>query len=303
MKSKLMLFIIVIFTYSCTTQKIRTTAQNKPIKSTKTYQKPIIKSVDTKTNPAKDIAEEKPKATENKSSEVLVATSKVKVTTEDVKKYISTYSEIAKNEMRTNNVPASITMAQAILESGTGFGTLAMNANNHFGIKCHTGWTGETVKHDDDALQECFRKYTTVKQSFEDHSIFLKRKRYENLFKLDKGDYEGWAKGLKAAGYATDPQYPQKLIGLIERYELYQLDNEVLGRDFKPKPKDVKPKEDVVGTPNEIKEITANDHIVVKGDTLYNISKRYQVTVAQLIEWNAIENNAISIGQVLKIKK
>src|SRR5690606_10495235 len=141
--------------------------------------------------------------------------------------YILQYADIAMEEMRKYKIPASITLAQGILESGSGKGRLAVEANNHFGIKCH-GWTGEVIHHDDDASQECFRKYTHANQSFEDHSTFLtSRGRYANLFKLELDDYEGWAKGLRAAGYATDKKYPEKLISLIERFQLYKYDEAV----------------------------------------------------------------------------
>ena len=146
-------------------------------------------------------------------------------TTED---YIDYYSAIAMDEMREYKIPASITLAQGILESGSGKGTLATKANNHFGIKCHD-WNGPKVYHDDDEKQECFRKYSSPEFSFRDHSIFLTvRGRYSDLFKLNRDDYKSWAKGLKKAGYATDKKYAQKLIDLIERYELYQYDNVVL---------------------------------------------------------------------------
>ena len=139
--------------------------------------------------------------------------------------YIDQYRDLAIEEMLHHKVPASITLAQGIFESGAGQSRLAKEGNNHFGIKCH-GWTGRTVYFDDDAKGECFRAYDNAKQSFEDHSKFLTgNKRYKELFKLDITDYKGWAKGLKAAGYATNPQYPQKLISLIELYKLYEYDN------------------------------------------------------------------------------
>ena len=192
--------------------------------------------------------------------------------------------------MKVHGVPASITMAQGILESGAGYGQLAREANNHFGIKCHTGWMGESVKYDDDAEQECFRKYKDPAESYRDHSTFLtSRKRYESLFKLDKGDYEAWANGLKQAGYATDTLYPSKLIGIIERYELYKIDNEVLGRNFVPQPR-------VVTQVN-------GEHIVQQGDTLYSLSKKYNLSVDELKSLNNIIDTGISIGQKLKVKK
>lgn len=138
--------------------------------------------------------------------------------------YICKYYEIAVNEMQNYGIPASITMAQGILESACGNGSLAKEANNHFGIKCHE-WTGPTVYKDDDRKNECFRKYFEAEDSYKDHSLFLAtRDRYAFLFELDIYDYKAWAKGLKKAGYATDPHYPDKLIRLIEASELYLLD-------------------------------------------------------------------------------
>lgn len=139
--------------------------------------------------------------------------------------YIQTYSSIAIEEMLRSGVPASITLAQGLLESGSGQSRLATKGNNHFGIKCHKGWTGATVKHDDDAKNECFRAYDSPEQSFRDHSDFLRyRDRYKFLFDLDRTDYKGWAYGLKKAGYATDPGYATKLIKYIEDYKLYNYD-------------------------------------------------------------------------------
>ena len=198
--------------------------------------------------------------------------------------YISVYKGIAMEEMRAYKIPASITLAQGILESGSGKGTLAVKANNHFGIKCHD-WKGKKIYHDDDRRQECFRKYKSSETSFRDHSEFLaKRKRYASLFKLRKNDYKAWAKGLRQAGYATDKKYPQKLISLIERYELYQYDKEVLGKRYK----EVK-----------IENIT---HKVVKGDTLYSLSRKYKTSVDAIKSTNNLVSNNLKIDQILIIK-
>ncbi len=137
--------------------------------------------------------------------------------------YIDEYREVAIEQQRRHGIPASITMAQAILESAAGQSELATKANNHFGIKCTSDWPGKTYKYDDNRQNECFRKYVDVADSYEDHSLFLKRKRYESLFALSMGDYKNWAYGLKACGYATDPKYPEKLIRLIELYDLNKL--------------------------------------------------------------------------------
>lgn len=139
--------------------------------------------------------------------------------------YIDRYKDIAIEKMNTYGIPASITLAQGILESGTGNSQLALKANNHFGIKCGRSWTGASVLHDDDATDECFRKYSSVEESYRDHSIFLRESpRYASLFELKSTDYEGWARGLKAAGYATNPKYADILIDLIGRYKLYEYD-------------------------------------------------------------------------------
>ncbi len=200
--------------------------------------------------------------------------------------YIANFSAIAMEEMRKYKIPASITLAQGILESGSARGRLAVEANNHFGIKCHE-WTGDKIYHDDDASQECFRKYERAEQSFEDHSAFLTgRSRYAGLFKLDEDDYRAWAKGLRSAGYATDRKYPEKLISLIERFQLYKYDEMVLERPAK-----------VYETKAEV--LT---HEVIKGDTLYSLSKRYDVPVETIQKLNQMANNDLKIGQILIIK-
>lgn len=142
-----------------------------------------------------------------------------------VEKYIDTYSPLAVEEMNKYKVPASITLAQGILESGSGNSELARHANNHFGIKCHKGWTGKTYHYDDDEKDECFRKYNSAEDSYLDHSQFLlTRERYAFLFQLEVTDYKGWARGLKQAGYATNPRYPDLLIRIIEENELQRFD-------------------------------------------------------------------------------
>ncbi len=140
--------------------------------------------------------------------------------------YINKYSELAVKEMKRVGIPASITLAQGMLESGNGNSTLARKSNNHFGIKCHNDWNGKRVYHDDDRKGECFRKYKTVYESYLDHSDFLMcKKRYASLFKLKTTDYKGWAHGLKKAGYATDPKYAKRLINIIEENGLHKFDN------------------------------------------------------------------------------
>ncbi len=204
---------------------------------------------------------------------------------ETLEAYINTYSDIAKEEMLQYGIPASITLAQGILESGAGRGELTKKANNHFGIKCHTEWEGERVYHDDDEKGECFRKYKDPKYSFRDHSLFLtQRSRYQDLFKLRKDDYKGWARGLKKAGYATDPKYPDKLIGIIEKNDLTRFDHQILGGSVQVTTSD---------------DVEINTYTVGKGDTLYSIARRFNMTVETLKEYNGLQSNTISVGQVL----
>ncbi len=228
-----------------------------------------------------------------------------------VDSYIERFKDIAITEMNRYGIPASITMAQAILESGTGKSDLAKYANNHFGIKCTSDWNGKGYYKDDDKKDDCFRVYKNPEESFRDHSEFLKRKRYAFLFELDKNDYEGWAKGLKQAGYATNPKYPDLLISLIERYNLNRFDSgegkydkikredrvlkdinkNIPFESSKDKPKDVTP------------IIAGNNYIVQQNDTLYNISKRFGLTVDELKALNNMTDNGIKIGQELRVKK
>ena len=144
---------------------------------------------------------------------------------QDIRDYIELYADVAIQKMQEYKIPASITVAQGIFESACGKSRLATEGNNHFGIKCHTEWTGDTILIDDDELQECFRRYASVSESYTDHSLFLTtRKRYSNLFELDIMDYKSWARTLKQDGYATNPQYADRLISLIERFNIARLD-------------------------------------------------------------------------------
>ena len=205
-----------------------------------------------------------------------------------VERYVNTYVEVAQQEMKSYDIPASITLAQGILESGIGDSRLATQANNHFGIKCHKEWKGERIYHDDDKKGECFRVYKDPRTSYRDHSLFLTgRSRYDFLFEYKKNDYKAWAKGLKKAGYATDPKYPDKLISLIERYRLDRYD--LIKRKVNKEKLSQKP------SPENI------IHQVQKGDTLYSISKKYQVDLQRLAQENKITNNTIFLGQNLII--
>ncbi|HBK83789.1 MAG TPA: hemagglutinin, partial [Flavobacterium sp.] len=192
-----------------------------------------------------------------------------------------------------------ITLAQGILESGAGKGELCKKANNHFGIKCHVGWQGDMVFHDDDSEQECFRKYNHPAESYKDHSLFLtSRERYKKLFSLDTGDYKSWAQGLKDAGYATDPKYPAKLIHIIEKFKLHEIDSFVLGYDYNSSANENKSFEAVTNGYDKSKQ-----HSVIKGDTLYSLSKKYNISIADLKKINQLESEILSLGQILKIKQ
>lgn len=206
-----------------------------------------------------------------------------------IEEYIDTFSDIAKAEMVAYGIPASITLAQGILESGFGKSELVMKTNNHFGIKCHNSWDGAFAYHDDDEKGECFRKYNHPIYSFRDHSVFLSsRARYASLFELRRDNYKGWAKGLKSAGYATDPKYPKKLISFIEKYDLNRFDRQVLRQGLKVKP-----------APRKFDLTT---YRVQEGDTLYSISRRYFTSVEEIMKINNLNNSTISIGQKLMIK-
>lgn len=284
------LLLVALIFVSCNTNKsvIQTTKKDSKSSTSakRTISKPIVKeSVENNSN-------KKPDQNFNQNTVILEATTRVKVTNQMVLTYIENYKGIAQANMEKHGIPASIILGQAILESGSGTGTLSVQANNHFGIKCHKDWLGQTVKYDDDAVDECFRKYYNASDSFRDHALFLtNRPRYSPLFKLNKTDYKAWAKGLKAAGYATDPQYPAKLISLIERYQLYKYD---LGVKVKRQEKEIKTTE----TPLETER-----YVVVKGDTLYSISKKYNIPVQELKRQNNLFENAISIGQSILIEK
>src|ERR1700761_2450440 len=222
--------------------------------------------------------------------------------------YIDRFKTIAIQEMNLYGIPASITLAQGLFESGSGNSELAKIANNHFGIKCNSEWKGKSYYKDDDQPNDCFRVYDKPEDSFRDHSEFLKRPRYTKLFLLDKNDYVGWANGLKAAGYATNPNYPQLLINIIQKYSLDQYDRPE-GEVAK-----IKREDRVLSQINQNIAQAAKDSLVsttpvdklytVKtGDTLYNISKRFGLTVDQLKALNNMADNSIKIGQKLVIAK
>ena len=321
-KSLLVIVFAGLFFTSCKT--------HKNIKAPKPKDTPKVVSV--KTNPVKTVSNN----------------TKSKTVFEYQTDYIERYKYIAMREMREYGIPASITLAQGILESGSGKSSLSRQSNNHFGIKCHKDWQGKSVNYDDDKPQECFRKYKNPEESFVDHSKFLVgKKRYAFLFDYPKDNYIKWAFGLKKAGYATDPKYPHKLIKYIERYNLDQYDELVLGKKKKHHKKEknniivneapvktavVKPKKTTVITPRKedpkvsetvssaIENLTKDDetettienepkvtknesiHTVQAGETLYSISRKYAVTVADLKAYNNLETNDLAVGQTINLK-
>ena len=209
--------------------------------------------------------------------------------------YIKKYRELAVEEMKKYHIPASITLAQGLLESGAGQSALARKSNNHFGIKCGSDWYGKTVSHDDDARGECFRAYKHPKDSYEDHSKFLAgRPRYASLFNLNITDYKGWARGLKKAGYATNPRYADQLIGIIELYELYKYDDKNYLKWIKK-------------NPNPHQTYIANDllYIVVRaGDSWKSISQEFDISQKKLRKYNDLyKGYALQVGDILYLEK
>lgn len=233
--------------------------------------------------------------------------------------YIEMYKDDAITEMKRAGVPASITLAQGMLESGYGNSELARKANNHFGIKCHSDWNGPIYRVDDDKKDECFRKYKSVLDSYKDHSDFLKgKKRYASLFELKITDYKGWCKGLKAAGYATNPKYANLLIDMIERYNLNEFDDpkayekqkkskEEVTKTSKRKNKkplinteegsddfeiEYQPKSDILVSENWIKYVE-----IKPGDTFYSISNKYDISLRRLYKYNECNaDRVLSVG-------
>lgn len=249
--------------------------------------------------------------------------------------YIESWKNEAIYQMVVHKIPASITLAQGILESGDGNSRLAKEGNNHFGIKCHSDWKGKTIHEDDETAGECFRKYENARDSYEDHSAFLQRKRYESLFKLDTDDYKGWAKGLKQCGYATNPKYPDLLIGIVEEFHLHEYDK--IGMDYIRKnkiptrtgqtdtpestPTEEKPakkgrnksktgekEERSTITINHNREIAVSDNrikfITVKsGETLESIAASLEMNTWQLRRYNDLGQDAnLKEGQRLYIQ-
>ncbi len=238
--------------------------------------------------------------------------------------YIEMWKVTAVEQMNFHGVPASITLAQGILESGSGNSPLAQNANNHFGIKCHKNWNGKTFYQDDDKKDECFRSYDNASLSYNDHSEFLTgRDRYASLFTLKVTDYKGWSKGLKKAGYATNPKYADLLIDIIEKYELYSYDimpqlpievqkekqqDELTLETEKESPFTSAQQQDeddvlVIGATGHQVELNKyrSRYVKVKqGDTFYTISKEFDVTIRQLYKYNELgKRDVLKKGEVI----
>jgi len=216
--------------------------------------------------------------------------------------YIDQYQDIAVREMLRYNIPASITLAQGIFESGAGRSDLCRKGNNHFGIKCH-GWSGAKVYHDDDESQECFRSYRTALESFEDHSKFLSEsQRYRRLFQLSRTDYKGWARGLKACGYATNPQYANKLIELIELYKLYEYDR-ASGKTRGRYSSRVQPQGQ--SSLHTIKIYNENYYLFARsGDTFKSIGEEVGISYRKIAKYNERDkNDRLSEGDIIYLKK
>lgn len=224
--------------------------------------------------------------------------------TNDTEEYIRKYRKIAIKEMRKHGVPASITLAQGILESGSGKSRLARKGRNHFGIKCTSDWNGRTIREDDDKKDECFRKYRKAKHSYRDHSEFLvNKKRYSFLFEYDKRDYKAWANGLKQAGYATNPNYPSLLINLIEKYNLDKYDKRGARRAIRKEERvdENKPENTEVDKKSTEKD-NYSYHVVEKGDTMYSISKKYNIGIEDLKKLNRKSSNDLYVGEKIRVK-
>lgn len=220
--------------------------------------------------------------------------------------YIKKYAPLAVEQMKQYGIPASITLSQGLLESGAGMSTLAKASNNHFGIKCGSSWRGETVRHDDDRRNECFRAYDKVEDSYRDHSLFLSsNQRYASLFKLSKTDYKGWAVGLKKAGYATNPSYANSLIAIIEDYSLYQWDSgEITKSEAKKIEKELR-KKPWLSNPHEL--FLNYDIVCIRareGDTFKLLGKEFGISWKKLVKYNELhEGYTLQEGDLIYLHK
>ena len=219
--------------------------------------------------------------------------------------YINQYKDLAIEQMLRYRIPASITLAQGLFESRAGQSDLARQGNNHFGIKCHN-WTGPTQYHDDDARGECFRVYQDAKQSYEDHSLFLARQsRYSRLFNLSPTDYKGWAHGLKACGYATNPQYASKLIQIIELYKLNDYDKAKSYDRFMATHSGTDKPINAEGTLHPIHILNENYYLYAReGDTFKSIGREVNISWRKLAKYNEIDKKTIlHKGDIVYLKK
>lgn len=218
--------------------------------------------------------------------------------------YVDQYKDIAIEQMQRYRIPASITLAQGLLESGAGRSELTRTSNNHFGIKCNNGWTGPRTYHDDDARNDCFRVYSNAYESYEDHSKFLAaNQRYRSLFNLKTTDYKGWARGLKAAGYATNPIYAEKLIEIIQMYKLYQYDSARGYDHFMAQ----RTKDQEVGgaTLHSIKIFNKNYYMIARrGDTFKSIGEEVGISYRKIAKYNErYRKDKLEEGEIIWLKK
>lgn len=276
----ILLFGLLILTSSCGLLKRRNSAPVNPVEKTPEASKTPEKTANINPSVAKSSAEI----------------------------YIDQFKNIAIREMKNHGIPASITLAQGILESGSGNSRLAKEANNHFGIKCTSDWSGKTIFEDDDKKDDCFRVYKSAEESFRDHSEFLKRKRYAPLFELKKDDYRAWAIGLKTAGYATNPKYADLLISLVERYNLNRFDqSEVEDNQIVKVEKPMSLATNNI--PKAIPKVESKKTSLMKiyevksGDTLTSLSKQFMIAVEDLKKLNELENSNLFPGQLLLVSK
>lgn len=233
--------------------------------------------------------------------------------------YINKYSSLAQKQQKLFGIPASITLAQGLLESQCGESRLATVGNNHFGIKC-ANWTGDTILHDDDKINDCFRRYSSAEESFSDHSLFLKRKRYSPLFQLSITDYAGWARTLKQCGYATDPAYPDKLIRIIETYELFKYDGSVSTNDYYAhnKKENIQQNNQNLTTSCDDSQLASeigNMHVIRRrwglyyvvahdGDTFESLSAELNIKPKDLAKYNDLKKSqAIAPGEIIWIQQ
>ena len=220
--------------------------------------------------------------------------------------YIRQYASLAVDQMKRHKIPASITLAQGLLESGAGTSELARKSNNHFGIKCHSNWRGRRVYHDDDARGECFRAYAHPRDSYEDHSLFLRQgSRYAFLFNLQITDYRGWAKGLKRAGYATDPSYANRLITIIEDYELYKYDSEGLGKHAARQWEKQLQKQPWLLNPHKVYLANGIAYVVARrGDDFRIIGKELGISWKKLVKYNDLHRDyTLEEGDIIYLKE